>query len=382
MKSKLTLILILAVLIAAGACRKQGVQPVQNVSSPAPAGPAGGGTAQTGQTYYFRGNISGNLSIEMVLLRDAERLTGTYFYPKVGKNISLTGTVDKDGNVSITETDETGKQTGIFKGKWKPQTDSPDSSLAEIEGKWSRPDGSKETDFLVSQQPFQFSSSVRVTPKVIKETNKEQLYTVEAEYPQIEGDARFEGFNREARGQMLRGVAAFKSSEQLGPGDEQADLPAETQNSTLNAGYDFRYATDDLISVEFAEATYSRGAAHGNLLTEVLNYDVKNGKKLALADLFVPKSKYLTTIANYCMNELRQRAKKEDSMIFADSIENGAGPHADNYRAVAITKNGLWVTYDPYQVAAYAAGPQYVLVPYSALKEIINLDGPIGMFAK
>jgi len=382
MKSKLTLILILAVLIAAGACRKQGVQTVQNISSPAPAGPAGGGTAQTGQTYYFRGNISGNLSIEMVLLRDAERLTGTYFYPKVGKNISLTGTVDKDGNVSITETDETGKQTGIFKGKWKPQTDSPDSSLAEIEGKWSRPDGSKETDFLVSQQPFQFSSSVRVTPKVIKETNKEQLYTVEAEYPQIEGDARFEGFNREARGQMLRGVAAFKSSEQLGPGDEQADLPAETQNSTLNAGYDFRYATDDLISVEFAEATYSRGAAHGNLLTEVLNYDVKNGKKLALADLFVPKSKYLTTIANYCMNELRQRAKKEDSMIFADSIENGAGPHADNYRAVAITKNGLWVTYDPYQVAAYAAGPQYVLVPYSALKEIINLDGPIGMFAK
>src|SRR6185503_194032 len=119
MKSKLTLILILAVLIAAGACRKQGVQPVQNISSPAPAGPAGGGTAQTGQTYYFRGNISGNLSIEMVLLRDAERLTGTYFYPKVGKNISLTGTVDKDGNVAITETDETGKQTGIFKGKWK-----------------------------------------------------------------------------------------------------------------------------------------------------------------------------------------------------------------------------------------------------------------------
>ena len=69
-------------------------------------------------------------------------------------------------------------------------------------------------------------------------------------------------------------------------------------------------------------------------------------------------------------------------MIFADSLETGAGPHADNYRAWAITKKGLWITFDPYQVAAYAAGPQYVLVPYSALKDIIKPDGPIGNFAR
>lgn len=382
MKHRLTLILILAIFIVASACRKQTGQPAANNSSPAPESPAGGGAAKTGTTYYFRGTINNTLPIEMVLVRDGDRLTGTYFYPRVGKNISLTGTVDKDGNLAMTEADETGKQTGNFKGKWKAQTESPDTTLTQIEGKWSRPDGSKETDFLVDQQPFQFTGTVRVTPKVIKEANKKLLYEVEAEYPQIEGDSRFDGFNREARGLMLRGVAAFKSSEQMQEGDESQNLPAETQTSTLNASYDFRYATDDLISVEFVEGTYSRGAAHGNQLTEVLNYDVKNSKRLALADLFLPKTKYLTTIASYCMNQLRERAKKEDSMIFADSIDNGAGPHADNYRAVAITKNGLWVTYDPYQVAAYAAGPQYVLVPYSALKDIINPDGPIGMFAK
>jgi hypothetical protein len=42
----------------------------------------------------------------------------------------------------------------------------------------------------------------------------------------------------------------------------------------------------------------------------------------------------------------------------------------------------LWVTFDPYQVAPYAAGPQYVLVPYSALKDIIKADGPIAGLAK
>ncbi|HJZ80550.1 MAG TPA: RsiV family protein, partial [Pyrinomonadaceae bacterium] len=320
--------------------------------------------------------------IEMILLKDGERITGTYMYPRVGKDISLTGTIDKDGNVNLTEADETGKQTGIFKGKWKSAFDSPDPNVKEIEGKWSRPDGSKETEFMVSQQPIEFNGSVKIVPKVIKEANKDKRYTVEAEYPQIDGDARFEGFNREARNLISKDVAAFKTAETSADAESVTDVPSETQNSTLEAGYDFRYATDDLISVEWNEGTYSRGAAHGNSLTQVLNYDVKKAKKLALADLFTDKSKYLTAIANYCMKELKERAKKEDSMIMEDQIEPGAGPRADNYRAWAITKKGLWITFDPYQVAAYAAGPQYILVPYSALKDIIKPDGPIANFAK
>ena len=339
MKTK-AIILTFVISIAFGACRKQTV----SQSSPANANSGSmtdapiGGAATTGEKLFFRGTIAGNLSIEMVLLRDGERVTGTYMYPKIGKDIALTGTIDKDGNVMLTESDETGKQTGMFKGKWRPAFDSPDSNIKEIEGKWSKPDGSKETEFLVSQQPIEFTAAVKVLPKVIKETNKEKRYTVEAEYPQIDGDARFEGFNREARNLISKDVAAFKSAETEQPGDEPMDLPADTQNSTLDAGYDFRYATDDLISVEWAEGTYSRGAAHGNNLTQVLNYDVKKAKKLALADLFIDKSKYLTAIANYCMKALKEQSKKPDTMILEDQIEPGAGPRADNYRAWSITK--------------------------------------------
>lgn len=377
------IILTFVITLSLGACRKQtSSQSQPNTNAAATPEAPFGGTASTGEKLFFRGNIAGSLSIEMVLLRDGERVTGTYMYPKIGKDIALTGTIDKDGNVNLTEADETGKQTGIFKGKWRPAFDSPDPNIKEIEGKWSKPDGSKETEFLVSQQPIEFTGSLKILPKVIKEANKEKRYTVEAEYPQIDGDARFEGFNREARNLISKDVAAFKSAETEQPGDESMDLPAETQNSTLNAAYDFRYATDDLISVEWAEGTYSRGAAHGNNLTQVLNYDVKKAKKLALTDLFIDKSKYLTVIANYCMKELKERSKKPDTMILEDQIEPGAGPRADNYRAWSITKKGLWITFDPYQVAAYAAGPQYILVPYSALKDIIRPDGPIAMFAK
>jgi len=382
LKSLLLLSLALA-MTTLGACRKPASKE-QTTNSNDSAGHEApvGGKALVGDKFYFRGTIA-DLSIEMTLTRDGDRVTGTYFYPKVGKNINLTGTIDKEGNVELRESDEAGKDTGVFKGKWQPWTDSPDPSLSEIEGKWSKPDGSKETVFLVDQQPIEFSTAVRVTPKVIKEANKQKRYTIDAEYPQIEGDARFDGFNREARSLVTKDVAAFNAGQTSEESDSGSDTPADTQYSSLGIGYEIRLATDDLISIEFSEGTYEAGAAHGNSVTTVLNYDVRNGKKLALADLFNPKSNYLTVISAYCIKELKDRSKKEnDSMLSDDLIQSGASPRADNYRAWSITKKGLWITFDPYQVAAYAAGPQNVLVPYSALKDIIKPDGPVAAFAK
>jgi len=252
--------------------------------------------------------------------------------------------------------------------------------LAEIEGKWSRPDGSKETDFQISQQPLELASSVRVVPKVIKEDNKKLRYSVDAEYPEIQGDSRFDKFNQEARAMVTKDVAAFKSSETAEEGEESGDLPAETQSSSLDIGYQVHFATADLISVEFREGEYSRGAAHGNSVTVVLNYDVKNGRKIALADLFNPKTNYLGVLSNYSKKELKDKLTK-DEMFDEDMVKSGTEPTADNYAAWTITRKGLYITFDPYQVAAYAAGPQSVLVPYSALKDIIKPDGPVGGLA-
>jgi hypothetical protein len=65
-----------------------------------------------------------------------------------------------------------------------------------------------------------------------------------------------------------------------------------------------------------------------------------------------------------------------------DWIEKGAAAELSNYDNWAITKKGLRITFDPYQVGPYAAGPQQVVVPYSALKEIIKPDGPVKQFVK
>ncbi|OLD27204.1 MAG: hypothetical protein AUJ04_04640 [Acidobacteria bacterium 13_1_40CM_3_55_6] len=387
---KIILILLpIGVVIASGACRRQSQSVPQSTNSNLAVTqekPAGG-EASVGERTYFRGTIAAganNLKIEMTLVRDGERVSGSYFYPKVGKNIELNGTVDKDANVDLREKDDSGKETGIFKGKWKTAVEPYELGMANIAGKWSRPDGAKETTFELTQQPIDFSAAAaRFVPKVIKEANKQSRFRIDVVYPQIEGDARFDKFNKEARAMVTKNVAAFKTSETSNETDAGSEIPAETQTSTLDSDYQIRLAADDLISIEFTESAYSRGAAHPNSYTTVLNYDVRNGKKLALADLFNAKSNYVKVISDYCIKDLKQQAKKEkDSMLTDDMIQSGASARAENFKAWTITKQGLWITFDPYQVAAYAAGPQQVLVPYSALKDLIKADGPIAAFAQ
>ena len=387
---KIILILLpIGVVIASGACRRQSQSVPQTTNSNLAVTqekPAGG-EASVGERSYFRGTIAAganNLKIEMTLVRDGERVSGSYFYPKVGKNIELNGTVDKDANVDLREKDDSGKETGIFKGKWKTAVEPYELGMANIAGKWSRPDGAKETTFELTQQPIDFSAAAaRFVPKVIKEANKQSRYRIDVVYPQIEGDARFDKFNKEARAMVTKNVAAFKTSETSNETDAGSEIPAETETSTLDSDYQIRLAADDLISIEFTESAYSRGAAHPNSYTTVLNYDVRNGKKLALADLFNAKSNYVKVISDYCIKDLKQQAKKEkDSMLTDDMIQSGASARAENFNAWTITKQGLWITFDPYQVAAYAAGPQQVLVPYAALKALIKADGPIAAFAQ
>jgi len=83
-----------------------------------------GGKALTGDKFYFSGTIANNLPVEMTLNPRWRSLTGTYFYPKVGKNINLAGAkLIRTANVELKESDDSGKDTGVFKGKWKPATD-------------------------------------------------------------------------------------------------------------------------------------------------------------------------------------------------------------------------------------------------------------------
>ena len=345
-----------------------------------------GGAVPAPATKFFNGSIGNTLGLQMKLVREGDKLTGSYFYQKVGKKIDVRGSVDSGGNVTLEEFDASGKQTGVFKGIWKQGED----GAIEIAGNWTKPNSDKKTAFSLRQEPIEFSNGVEIVPRQIKENNKKLKYEVDAEYPQLTGatDPNFEKFNQAARGLVLKKVAEFKKESAVPasePTPDVANVPSdESIGSDISIGYRVALAKDDLISVEFSVSTYFAGAAHPNSSTAVVNFDLKNGKLLRLADLFLPGSKYQQKLSSYCIQALEKLAKEQgaDGMLEDQWIERGAGPDLKNFNSWTITKKGIDISFDPYQVAPYAAGPQQVSVPYAALKEIIKPDGPVGQFVK
>ncbi len=82
----------------------------------------------------------------------------------------------------------------------------------------------------------------------------------------------------------------------------------------------------------------------------------------------------LDKIANYCIAQLKTRN------IGFEAFTSGAQPTPENYGNWNITPDGLLITFDEYQVAAYAAGPQEVVVPYTELQSVIDPHGPLQGF--
>ena len=385
---KIRLILCLVVFACAvAACRKTSTpsQVTTPATSPSPqlAHVDGGGNVPAPETKYFKGSIGTSLDLQMKLVRTGDQLSGSYFYQRIGTRINLRGKIEPDGNFTLDEFDQAGKQTGIFKGLWG--VDATDG-MASLAGLWSKPEEKsveKKTPFSLHEEPIALSGDVEIVGKQIKETNKRLMYEVAVQYPQFAGGSNpnFEKFNQLVRGSVTKKVTEFKKEMQPEEGDEPR--PEGSMGSDLSVGYIVALAQDDLVSIQFDIGSYYQGAAHPNSYTEVVNYDLKNGKQLKLADLFKPGAKFLQAISAYCIADLKKQQAGDKGKALLDSeIENGAAPTAKNYQSWKITRKGLGVNFDAYQVGPYAAGPHYVLVPWANLKDLINPEGPIAQFAK
>ena len=347
-----------------------------------------GGNTPAPETKYFKGSIGSSLDLQMRLVRNAEQLSGSYYYQRVGTRINLRGTISPDGNFVLDEFDPAGKQTGTFKGLWA--IDAQDG-MVRLAGFWSKPnqkDSDKNAAFSLHEEPIALSADVELGSKQIKESNKELMYEITAQYPQLSATANpltgpnpnLEKFNQAVRGSVTSKVAKFKKD--LAPQEGDEPRPEGSMGSDLTIAYEIALAQDDLISVEFNVGSYYQGAAHPNSYTEVVNYDLKNGRQLKLSDLFKPGAKYLQALAAYSIADLKKQSKQKGDALAASDIENGAGPTAKNYQSWKITRQGLGINFDAYQVGPYAAGPQYVVIPYANLKDLINPEGPIAQFAK
>ena len=192
-------------------------------------------------------------------------------------------------------------------------------------------------------------------------------FTLNAQIPQLTGsdDPRVQAFNQRLNDIITKEVDMWRQSFQ------QAILTPNSNGSSLDVKYALVSQINDLWSFNFDFSFYSDGAAHPGSYSITVNYDLGQGRELALGDLFLVNSNYLEAIAAYCKTELSKQP------FFDPVFATGADPNVENYRNWNIAPEGLRITFDEYQVAPYAAGPQMVTVPYSELTGLIAPQGPL-----
>jgi hypothetical protein len=154
------------------------------------------------------------------------------------------------------------------------------------------------------------------------------------------------------------------------------NLPADPNlnESFLNISFKLLTPPGNFISLKFEITSYIKGAAHPFDYSRTATYDLEKGDDVTLDQLFLPGSNYLEIISTYCV------AKLQNSEIGPVLSNEGAQPDPKNYRNWNITADGLLITFDEYQVAPYAAGPQQVMIPYTELTAINNPQGPLAIY--
>jgi len=215
------------------------------------------------------------------------------------------------------------------------------------------------------------NSQLKVISKTQNEKNAELHYTIEATYPQITGtplSIEAQNFNQQIDKMIALEIQHFKNSV-IRDSVHMNTLPEAMRNNNFTIDYDVDVIHPNpltLVSVRLNIEGMQAGRAHPFHLYHVLNFDLTHGKELALSDLFKPKKNYLKALAAYSNHKLN--ASLQDKWMIA----KGAQPNAANYKNWNIQADSLLITFDEYQVAPYASGPQEVEIPYTELQNIFS----------
>jgi hypothetical protein len=276
---------------------------------------------------HYAGVIGENNRVVMDLRNDAHELSGHYFYEGTGRLLALDGQMDRQGNVALVEyegrTPKVGDMpTGGFACKFS-------SSYKEIEGKWVSPDMKRELPFKAQL--------------VAKDTKG---------YPEFI-------FKNNALSKKLNDMVR-KAMKAAGSG---------------KADYEVEYYSEDLISILFP-VRYP-GATNPATRYRSLNVQVTAStlREIKLSDVFKVKSDYLKILSDLCVDELEKQGAGLKTNAHAKSP-------CDKPECFTITPQGLRFPFAPYPAASGVEGSHFVLVPYAALKGVINPKGPLGLLVK
>ncbi len=117
------------------------------------------------------------------------------------------------------------------------------------------------------------------------------------------------------------------------------------------------------------ETYFFTGGAHGGADNQALVLHRDTGEPIPPADLFKPDSDWLQRLAEASYQVLIQREHFEPG---DEWLVSGTAPEAENYQVLLPLAEGIEVVFGQYQIGPYAIGISRVLLPYSAIRTVLN----------
>lgn len=225
------------------------------------------------------------------------------------------------------------------------------------------------------QKAFSIGGTKFINQSMV-EKNDAKMFQVKVDYPEL-ADAKPAAaakFNQLIKETVMKEVREFRRVSLAQAEGDSALAGERSGENFLEMNYRLDFASERILTVVFGGTLYD-GGSRPNQSSWTINFDLKTGKKIELADIFKPNANYLKVLSDYSIRNLKE---KLEDMSDEEWLQNGAGAQAENFGSWNITKKGLLINFDPYRVAAYEAGGRQVLIPYSELKGILSENGLVG----
>jgi len=206
-----------------------------------------------------------------------------------------------------------------------------------------------------------------LTVKDISIAKQTEHYDVEVHYPQTGLAAVDTVINGWATGLVDDFVK--QAEEDFASFANDSNRPDWTYSLDLN--YEVARNDGEMFVVGFQEDIFT-GGAHPNHDIETFNFLMPDGWQVFLPEIFDPPA--LDRISELTIADLKSQWSDEDAMSDDDWLNTGAGPQWSNFKDFLLLADTLIIDFPPYQVAAYAAGPQEVRIPLSKLKGLMRTD--------
>jgi len=342
-------------------------------------------------SYHLVGTLGTGINIVMELLIEKMKISGFYYYTKVGKTISLEGQIAGDGSLEINEYPEPETTTGTFLGTFKEGV---------FAGTWENDERSKKLSFSLSEdytKAVQFELFTGEITYNLSHAVKSPSCHVKVRYlyPIKYQDSTLLDAFRQASNKFFTGdlLASYDKPQELirqyiseylkGYVELEKDFDSTKRANSEMFMWDeehlmeVKYNDNNILSMNKSHYQFT-GGAHGNGNFYFSVVDLTSGKTLQISDIFIDSyEERITPVIKEKIKEYHGMSSDVELADFVSSME-ALGPNKNFF----MDNKGIGFFFNPYEIAEYTGGVSQAYIPFNEIRDLLKKDSPVARLWK